>query len=256
MHVQTLLAALLAAVPLMAPAQSEAPLHLGVPGDMTFVQPSAFTIVNAEGPTLVMFPDPGFFPVILDYINLAPPEGITVSLCGTEFPPIQPTAQMASGRMDIPMGDAGTARRAADVMAGLTTCDDFTVPDPAVTIADLLPSPPASGVQSSGLTIRSPTDTYDAMAEEVMEARVTVSPYTGGHVIDLTFGPGLAAWFGVETGEHLGEPIELLVCGTLLTAPTVQEAITGGEVQVTGNFPKSEAEEIAARIRGDISCDG
>lgn len=252
MRVHPFLAALLAGVPCLATAQSTAPLELGVPGDMVFVQPSAFTGVYTEEERLFLIIHPGFFPVVMDYINLAPREGISVTFCDRPLPPLQPTAQMASGTLVIPMGDAETASRTAGVMAGEHTCED--IPQDPVTITDLLPTPSGGGTPLSGLTIRSPSDTYDAMVEEVMEARVGVSEFDGAHVINLAFGPGLEAWFSVETEEHVGEQIEILVCGEVVTAPTVQTAILGGQVQISGGFTKPEAEEVAARIRGDLPC--
>lgn len=255
MRIHPLLAALLAAAPCGAIAQTDAPMELGIPGEVVLVQPSAFTSAEAVGPTLLLQAHPGFTPVIIDFARDAGPDGISISICGTAHPPFQPTPGAVNGTLHIFLGDAETAQTAAAVLSGDVTCADVAVPEPAVIIDDLLPTP--SGTDTlSGLTIASPSDTYDAMVEEVMEARAALSPHSGQYGINLTFGPGLALWFGTETQEHLGEPIELLVCGSVLTAPRVQEAILGGEIQLTGNYTKAEAEEIAARIRGDIPCGG
>ncbi|MBY4894133.1 hypothetical protein KUL25_15355 [Rhodobacteraceae bacterium N5(2021)] len=248
-----------APLPVVAPVadpRAGAPLELGVPGDIVLAQPSAFTIVDTDGENLVLFAHQEFLPVVMEYAAVAPSEGISISICGQVFAPFRPLENLGSGMMVIPLGDAETARRAADVMAGIATCDTFAVAGDDITIEDLLPTPSATLAPISGLTISSPSDTYEAMTEEIIEARVAVSPFTGGHVINLTFGPGLALWFGAETGEHLGERIALSVCGEVITDPTVQEAITGVELQISGSFQKAEAENIAARIRGDIPCGG
>ena len=44
--------------------------------------------------------------------------------------------------------------------------------------------------------------------------------------------------------------IAIVVDGAVVTAPTVQSAITDGEVQITGTFSKEEAEKLAGQITG------
>ncbi|QXT39916.1 SecDF P1 head subdomain-containing protein [Gymnodinialimonas ceratoperidinii] len=235
-------AALVAGLPSLAPAQTETPLELGIPGDMVLAARSAFTIVNAEDDRLVLFAHAGFLPVVRDYAHAAPAAGISVSICGHPFPPFQPGDQMGAGRMDIPLGDRETARLAADVLAGLADCDSFTAHHGAAAPAPL------------GLTLSSPSDSYAVRPDEVLSISPGTSPHTGAVIINLAFGPDLAAWIEVETGEHIGETIEISVCGEVITAPTVQVPIAGGNIQIHGGFTKTEAETMAARILGEIPC--
>ena len=45
--------------------------------------------------------------------------------------------------------------------------------------------------------------------------------------------------------ELKGKRLAILIDGRLITAPMIQETISGGEVQISGNFTKEEAEDIA-----------
>ncbi len=46
-----------------------------------------------------------------------------------------------------------------------------------------------------------------------------------------------------------GESIAIYYDGEIISAPNVNEAITGGEAQITGNFTSEEAEQLASTIR-------
>src|SRR6056297_2086977 len=50
------------------------------------------------------------------------------------------------------------------------------------------------------------------------------------------------------TGDHVDERIAIYIDGNLISAPTVNEKITGGTAQITGDFSIDEAKELARNL--------
>lgn len=55
--------------------------------------------------------------------------------------------------------------------------------------------------------------------------------------------------FADATSENIGKQIAIIYDGETISAPTVQDAITGGQAFITGNFTYEEAENLASTIR-------
>lgn len=69
------------------------------------------------------------------------------------------------------------------------------------------------------------------------------------HVVNVEFkGKGIKT-FGDITSEHVGERLAIVYDGKLVSAPTLDEAITGGKCQISGNFTAESAEQLASTIR-------
>lgn len=69
------------------------------------------------------------------------------------------------------------------------------------------------------------------------------------HVVNVEFkGKGVKK-FGDITSEHVGERLAIVYDGKLVSAPTLDEAITGGKCQISGNFTAESAEQLASTIR-------
>lgn len=256
MRFHPLLATLLAGVPSAAVAQSDGPLHIGLPWEVFIFEADAFAGISTHGADLLLTTYTEAWPDLAYYLENTPPQGLSLSFCGMEFANFYPTPSMATGRLVIPFGDPAVATLAADVLTGRATCDSFEGPTQEDGVTSLLPSPGPATAPIPGPVLRSPSDTYEAMAEEIMEARAATVPETGSIAINLTFGPGLAAWLAGETSEHIGEQIEVSICQEVITAPRVTEVITGGTIMISGSYNMVEAETLAALFRGDIPCEG
>ena len=55
--------------------------------------------------------------------------------------------------------------------------------------------------------------------------------------------------FAEATAANIGKQISIVYDGDVISAPTVQSAITGGQAYITGNFSYEEADNLAATIR-------
>jgi preprotein translocase subunit SecD len=54
--------------------------------------------------------------------------------------------------------------------------------------------------------------------------------------------------FGELTSQNIGRVMEIRVDGKTLMSPVIREAITGGQVQVSGQFTVQEVSDIAGRL--------
>lgn len=68
-------------------------------------------------------------------------------------------------------------------------------------------------------------------------------------VVTLNFDSEGAAAFSNATSNNIGKQIGIYMDDMLISAPTVQNAITNGQAVITGDFSAEEAEDLAAKIR-------
>lgn len=84
--------------------------------------------------------------------------------------------------------------------------------------------------------------------ENLVDAQVGFDR-TGKPAIDFRFdGPG-ARRFGQATSANIGKRFAIVLDGKVISAPTIQGAITGGSGQITGGFTDAGAAELAGLLR-------
>lgn len=69
------------------------------------------------------------------------------------------------------------------------------------------------------------------------------------YVIELVFNDEGAKKFADATAANVGNPLYIIYNYSIISAPTVQEAISGGQAQITGIGSYEEATRIASTIR-------
>jgi len=67
--------------------------------------------------------------------------------------------------------------------------------------------------------------------------------------VNFTFDVTGARKFGEYTGAHIGEPFAIVLDNKVISAPTIQSAITGGSGIITGNFSLEESTNLAVLLR-------
>lgn len=92
----------------------------------------------------------------------------------------------------------------------------------------------------SGKTVLTGKDLKDSRAQVEQNGRA---------VVGLEFSSEGGKKFAQLTAQNIGKPISILLDGEVLTAPMVQEAITGGRAQITGSRSVEEAERLAILLR-------
>jgi len=76
------------------------------------------------------------------------------------------------------------------------------------------------------------------------------------YVVEVEFDKEGAKAFGDATTENVGKQIEIVYDGETISAPVVQQAITDGKCEISGNFTLDSAKELASSIRiGSLSLE-
>lgn len=79
-------------------------------------------------------------------------------------------------------------------------------------------------------------------------AQLIFDQTTGKPQVSLQFDGEGADLFAEITGRNVGRPLAIFLDNELIEMPTVEEAITGGQAQITGNFTLDEAKHMVERF--------
>lgn len=102
---------------------------------------------------------------------------------------------------------------------------------------------------ADGTEVMTGTDVQDAQA-----AATSDNMQNREYVVQLTLTAEGTEKFADATSENIGNQIQIIFDDEVISAPTVQNAITGGEAQITGMADQQEAETLASYIRiGSLS---
>lgn len=83
---------------------------------------------------------------------------------------------------------------------------------------------------------------------EVAKAQAEVDTQSGRWIIQLSFTSNGSKTWGDFTAAHVGSQVAVVLDGKVVSAPEIQEAILGGNTQISGNFTREQAEDLAARL--------
>jgi preprotein translocase subunit SecD len=84
--------------------------------------------------------------------------------------------------------------------------------------------------------------------EELTDSRQTFDE-NGKAAVSFNFNGQGARKFGDTTARNIGKKFAIVLDGKIISAPTIQVAITGGSGQITGNFTPESAAELALLLR-------
>ena len=92
-----------------------------------------------------------------------------------------------------------------------------------------------------------------ADGETIMDGSAVVSAemgyLEGQPVVQFTLNDEGATAFATATAENVGSPISIELDGEVISAPTVNQAITGGQGYIEGNFTAESAQQLAMLIQ-------
>jgi protein-export membrane protein SecD len=71
---------------------------------------------------------------------------------------------------------------------------------------------------------------------------------TGEPKVSLQFNPEGSVLFEKITKENIGKRVAIFLDGSPISVPTVNEAISGGKAQISGNFTPDEAKTLVGRL--------
>ena len=107
-----------------------------------------------------------------------------------------------------------------------------------------------SGARESQICIVKRDQEMDG--KNITNAFVNMTQF-GQREIILNFNSQGAVDFANVTQKNVGRQLAIILDGKLYSAPTINQAITGGNAQITGNFAREDAENIAnALVSGSV----
>ncbi|MCF0173480.1 MAG: protein translocase subunit SecDF, partial [Bacteroidales bacterium] len=83
----------------------------------------------------------------------------------------------------------------------------------------------------------------------VTSARVNYNQISGNAEVSMTMNSTGAARWEVITEQNIGKQIAIVMDGSVYSYPNVQNKISGGSSQITGNFTQAEADDLATVLK-------
>lgn len=118
---------------------------------------------------------------------------------------------------------------------------------PAAELKDKNATTSAKTASQSGLKVTDFVPT-DLTGKDLARALVQVDPRTGKPVIGLEFSKDGTSKFAALTKRSIGKPLAIFMDQYPINAPTVQNEITDGRAQISGNFTTEEAQSLASTL--------
>lgn len=97
-------------------------------------------------------------------------------------------------------------------------------------------------------------DKAAVIGSSIATANAGVDQTTGEWLVQLSFkGQGPDQWSRVTTTAFNSQPprnqVAMVLDGVVISAPVIQEPITGGRAQISGNFTDASANELASQLK-------
>ncbi|MEU0521065.1 protein translocase subunit SecD [Streptosporangium sp. NPDC006007] len=97
-------------------------------------------------------------------------------------------------------------------------------------------------------------DKAAVIGSSIATANAGVDQTTGEWLVQLSFkGQGPDQWSKVTTTAFNSQPprnqVAMVLDGVVISAPVIQEPITGGRAQISGNFTDASANELASQLK-------
>jgi len=84
---------------------------------------------------------------------------------------------------------------------------------------------------------------------DLVDAQPAFDSRTNEPIVNFRFNLRGAQRFGQATTENIGRPLAIVLDNEVISAPTIQSAITGGSGQISGNFTVQQANDLAVLLR-------
>jgi preprotein translocase subunit SecD len=118
---------------------------------------------------------------------------------------------------------------------------------------EFVPIPTGQTPPSQGTTINLANYTVLFSGDQLDSATVGTDK-NGGRAVNFNLKPEGSKLFADWTGKHINEYFAIVLDSTVISAPVIQGAITGSQVQITrdtsiGGFPQAEAKQLVDVLR-------
>ena len=131
-------------------------------------------------------------------------------------------------------------------MIGQTPVLDFRTENP---VKD---APQSASVGKDGNVVLDPYSSKyvktDLTGRFLDKAVLEFNQNTGEPIVSLQFNAEGSKLFEKITSENIGKTVAIFLDGSPISIPVVNEAITGGKAQISGNFKPAEAKTLVGRL--------
>lgn len=114
-------------------------------------------------------------------------------------------------------------------------------------------SPKLTMAADTIMTFTGSSEILKLSQDDLETAQPSFDSTTNEPVVMFTFSKEGGAKFGKFTSRHVGQMIDVRVCGEIITSPTIREPIFGGSGQLSGNMNSEDTAELAAKLN-DWTC--
>jgi len=94
----------------------------------------------------------------------------------------------------------------------------------------------------------------NGLSGDMVRSSMVVRGNLGEPQIDFTLNSEAAKRFGEVTRDNVGRQLAIILDGDLYSAPVIQAAIEGGNVQITGSFTIEEAQNLANVLQNPLKA--
>ncbi|MGB3337137.1 MAG: protein translocase subunit SecD [Devosia sp.] len=167
---------------------------------------------------------------------------------GTTEPSIQ---RQGTNRVLVQVPGFGDSQRLKDIISR-TARLTFHMVYPGMTAAQA----EAQGLPAGTMILPSQDGGSELLMEDValggeslVDAQPSYDQQRAMPVVSFKFDTRGAITFGQITGANVGQRFAIVLDDTVITAPTIQQPITGGSGQISGSFTTATANDLAVLLR-------
>ncbi|HZO48181.1 MAG TPA: protein translocase subunit SecD [Xanthobacteraceae bacterium] len=195
-------------------------------------------------------------PAILERIRQAVDQAIqVVTRRVDEFGTVEPVIQRQGvDRILIQVPGLSDPKRLLEII-NRTARLDFRMVDMSMTAAQALEGrpPPESeilyGDKAEGGRPYLIEKRVVVSGGDLVDAQVTFDPRTREPVVSMRFNASGAKRWARATSDNVGRPFAIVLDKEVVSAPRINEPITGGQSQISGNFTVQSANDLAILLR-------
>lgn len=150
-----------------------------------------------------------------------------VNLFGVSEPNVQTSSFEGKDRVIVELPGVKDTKQAIDLI-GQTA---------QLIFAEVVEASPSAQLKPTNLT-----------GADLAQAKVGFDNKTGKPLVQLQFTSEGGNKFAALTAANVGKPLAIVLDNQVISAPIVQEKITGGTAQISGNFTTDEAKKLAIEL--------
>lgn len=108
--------------------------------------------------------------------------------------------------------------------------------------------PDQAGISADTEVITVPPSKIIVEGSQLKQAGMSMDTDSGNYQVNLTFNKEGGKAFGIFTTKHVGFPFSIILDNRVISSPTIQSPIVGGNGRITGSFTMEEARDLSVLL--------